>query len=103
MIVVSPDRDTAALTAEGWPMESESAFGRVTLTPEAVMARVRSEVKRDCEAGRFDPCPPADAVDRVVNVAVTELWDSRVKIFVSLLALREARERLTHDADLLHA
>jgi len=35
----------------------------VTLTPEAVIARVRNEVTRDCEIGRFDPCPPAEAVE----------------------------------------
>ena len=75
-------------------MESENAFAQVTLTPEAVIARIRNEVKRDCEIGRFDPCPPAEAVDRVVTVAVSELWDSRVKTFVSLLALRAAREQL---------
>jgi hypothetical protein len=84
-------------------MESESAFGRVTLTPEAIMARVRNEVTRDCEAGRFDPCPPPEAVDQVVSVAVNGLWNSRVKTFVSLLALREARERLARDVDAIQA
>ena len=79
-------------------METENAFGRVTLTPEAVIARVSNEVKRDCEVGRFDPCPPAEAVDRVVALAVSDLWNSRVKTFVSLLALREARERLADGA-----
>jgi hypothetical protein len=63
-----------------------------------VIARVSNEVKRDCEVGRFDPCPPAEAVDRVVALAVSDLWNSRVKTFVSLLALREARERLADGA-----
>ena len=75
-------------------METENAFGEVTLTPEAVIARVRNEVKRDCEVGRFDPCPPTDAVDRVVTIAVNDLWQGRVKTFVSLLALRAVREEL---------
>lgn len=75
-------------------METENAFGRVTFSPEAVIARVRNEVTRDCEVGRFDPCPPAETVDRVVAVAVSELWESRVKTFVSLLALRAVREEL---------
>ena len=73
-------------------METENAFGRVTVSPEAVIARVRNEVKRDCEVGRFDPCPPTEAVDRVVATAVSELWNSRVKTFVPVLALRTARE-----------
>jgi hypothetical protein len=80
-------------------MESDNAFGRVTLTPEAVMARVRNEVRRDCGTGRFDPCLPADAVDRVVSVAVNEIWKSRVKTFVSLLALRGVRGRLARDTE----
>jgi hypothetical protein len=63
---------------EGTPVETENAFDKMTLTPEAVILRVRGELRRDCESGRFDPCPPTEAVDRVVAVAVTELWDSRV-------------------------
>ncbi len=84
-------------------MEAGNAFGNVTLTPEAVIARVRNEVARDCAAGRFDPCPPAATVDRVVATAVTELWDSRVKTFVSLLALRAAREELSANNTTVHA
>jgi hypothetical protein len=75
-------------------MEAENPFARVTLTPEAIIARVRKDLERDCEVGRFDPCPPPEAVDQVVSVAVNGLWQSRVKTFVSLLALREAREQL---------
>jgi hypothetical protein len=84
-------------------MEAENAFAKVTLTPEAVMARVRNEVERDCEAGRFDPCPPPEAVDHVVSVTVNELWNSKVKTFVSLLALRETRERLERDVEAMRA
>jgi hypothetical protein len=76
-------------------METENAFGRVTLTPEAVIARVRNQVTRDCEVGRFDPCPPAETIDRAVADAVSELWESRVRTFVSLLALRAVREELS--------
>jgi hypothetical protein len=84
-------------------METENTFGRVTLTAEAVIARVRNEVTRDCEVGRFDPCPPAETVDRVITVAVTELWESRVKTFVSLLALRAVREELSMNGAVIRA
>ena len=62
---------------------------------EAVISRVRYEVTRDCEVGRFDPCPPAETVDRVVAVVVSEFWESRVQTFVSLLALRAVRVELS--------
>jgi hypothetical protein len=66
-------------------------FAQVPPEPEAVVALVLDQLKRDCDDGR---CPPGESVDRLVEAAVMELWDAPVKTFIPVLALRRARETL---------
>lgn len=72
-------------------MEATTVFAQTPSTPEAIIARVRDELGRACEAVT---CPPPAELERLADAAVRELWDSRVKVFVTVLAVREAREML---------
>lgn len=67
-------------------------FAEVPGEPAPVVALVRQQLERECEAGR---CPRGDGLDRLAEEAVLELWDAPVKSFVPLLALRRVREALT--------
>jgi hypothetical protein len=72
-------------------------FAQMPTTPEPIIAQVRRQLMDDAhDALRVR----ADMLDRVADRAVRELWGSRVKTFVPLLALRTAREML-HDQDRL--
>ena len=75
-------------------MAAASPFAQMPLGPEPIIARVRTELARDCEAGR---CPPSGELDRLVESTVRQLWSGRVKVFVSVLAVREVREALAGD------
>ncbi|MBW3633999.1 MAG: hypothetical protein KY456_13330 [Chloroflexi bacterium] len=72
-------------------------FAQTPTAPEPIIAQVRRQPMDEAhEAMRIQ----ADVLDRVADRAVRELWGSRVKSFVPVLALRTAREML-RDQDLL--
>ena len=72
-------------------MEAANPFAQVPTTPELVIAQVRRQLADD---GQIGMRVPMGVLDRVANLAVRELWGSRVKTFVPVLALRTAREML---------
>ncbi|MGH2558534.1 MAG: three-helix bundle dimerization domain-containing protein [Thermomicrobiales bacterium] len=55
---------------------------------EAIVALVRREAAEECQVGS---CLIAPVLDRCVRDAVGVLWDSRIRTFVPLLALRSVR------------
>jgi hypothetical protein len=55
---------------------------------EAIVKLVKREAAEECQPGH---CPVAPVLDRCVRDAVDELWDSRIRTFVPLLALRHVR------------
>ena len=63
-------------------------FEEVPNDVESVVALVKREAVEECAA---DACPIFWAIDDCTQNAVTSLWDSRVKTFVPLLALRRVR------------
>jgi hypothetical protein len=72
-------------------VEAANPFAQVPSTPEPIIAQVRRELAADCDNG---PCPKAAELDRAASIAVRELWQARVRTFVPVLALRQAREML---------
>jgi hypothetical protein len=70
-------------------------FAEMPSTPEPIIAQVRRQLADDDWVGAR---VPTGLLDRVADQAVRELWSSRVKAFVPVLALRTARE-LLHDED----
>ena len=68
-------------------------FAQIPATPEPIIAQVRRQLADDPALGT--PLEPS-LLDHVAERAVRELWESRVKTFVPVLALRQARE-LLHD------
>jgi hypothetical protein len=63
-------------------------FEKVPDDLESVVAIIKREAVEECEAGS---CPVFWALDDCTRDAVSTLWDSRVKTFVPLLALRRVR------------
>jgi hypothetical protein len=63
-------------------------FAQMPTGPEAIIAQVRRDLARDSTT-----LPAAD-LDALAEDAVHRLWDSRVKVFIPVLALREVRESL---------
>jgi hypothetical protein len=77
------------------PMDSANPFAQVPTTPEPVIAQVRRQLADEAWSGLVSHGP---VLDRVADLAVRELWGSRIKTFVPALALRQAREMLQeHD------
>jgi len=62
-------------------------FATQELDEHVIVERVKREAREEC--------PPESSVypvlDQCAQDAVTELWDSRIKTFVPLLALRRVR------------
>ena len=76
-------------------MEAMSPFAQMPLTPEPIIIQVCRELTADCEAASR---PGETDLDRLAEASVRELWDSRVRVFIPILALRRARETLgVHD------
>ena len=73
-------------------MDSASLFALAPASAEAIIARVRDDLARECRPAAT--CPPAGEIERLAEGAVRELWGRPVKIFVHVLALRQAREAL---------
>jgi hypothetical protein len=80
-------------------MEFVTPFAQTPSTPEPIIAQVRRQLADDDQVGAR---VPTGVLDRVADHAVRELWSSRVKTFVPVLALRTAREIL-RDQDVLIA
>ena len=78
-------------------MDSANPFAQVPTTPEPVIAQVRRQLADEAWSGLVSHGP---VLDRVADRAVRELWGSRIKTFVPVLALRQAREML-QEQDLL--
>ncbi len=72
-------------------MDSANPFAQVPTTPEPVIAQVRRQLADEAWSGLVSHGP---VLDRVADRAVRDLWGSRIKTFVPLLALRQAREML---------
>lgn len=65
----------------------DNAFAEVPSDPEAIVALVKREAEEECLDDQLTPL----VLDRCVRDAVAGLWDSDVKTFVPLLALRAVR------------
>jgi hypothetical protein len=78
-------------------LEPVTPFAQTPSTPEPMIAQVRRQLADD---DRIGARVPTGVLDRVADQVVRELWSSRVKTFVPVLALRTARE-LLHDQDVL--
>ncbi len=65
----------------------DNSFAQVPTGAEAIVALVRREAAEESVDGRLPP----PALDRCVREAVFALWDSPIKTFVPLLALRRVR------------
>ena len=78
-------------------MELVTPFAQAPSSPEPIIAQVRRQLADDDRVGAR---VPTGVLDRVADQAVRELWSSRVKTFVPVLALRTARE-LLRDQDVL--
>ncbi len=72
-------------------MDAANPFAQMPATPEAIIARVCRELAADCGDHR---CPPCAELDRLAAAAGRELWDGKVRVFVPILTLRQAREML---------
>jgi hypothetical protein len=71
-------------------MDASTSFAHMPLTPEPIIARVRVDLEH--LAARLPEAPEVDHA-RLADEAVRGLWDSRVKVFIGVLAFREARDR----------
>ncbi len=65
----------------------DGSFAQVPKDMPAVIDLVRREAREECLDGRL----PAPVLERCVRNAVAAMWDSRIKTFVPLLALRRVR------------
>ena len=72
-------------------MSAANPFAEVPATPEPIIAQVRRQLADD---DGIAVRVTTGVLDRVADHAVRELWSSRVKTFVPVLALRTAREIL---------
>ena len=72
-------------------MEASNLFAQMPSTPEPIIAQVRRDLDADCAAA---VCARGIDLDGLAETSVLALWDSRVRVFVPVLALREARETL---------
>ena len=72
-------------------MDAANPFAQVPTTPEPIIAQVRRQLADEAWPGLVSHGP---VLDRVADRAVRELWGSRIKTFVPVLALRQAREML---------
>lgn len=72
-------------------MEAGNPFAQPPVSPDPIIAQVSRQLRAEALAD----WPAADTlVDGVVDRVVRELWDSRIKTFVPILALRESRNVL---------
>ena len=79
-------------------MDAATLFAQMPTTPELIIAQVRRQLDDEAWSGLADR---AIVLDRLADQAVRDLWGSRVKTFVPVLALREARQILREQEVLL--
>jgi hypothetical protein len=72
-------------------VDAANPFAQVPSSPEPIIAQVRRQLADEERTGLVSHGP---VLDRVADRAVRELWGSRIKTFVPVLALRQAREML---------
>ena len=65
----------------------DNLFAAVPSDAEAIVALVKREAEEECLDDQLSP----PVLDGCVRDAVDGLWDSRLKTFVPLLALRRVR------------
>src|SRR4051794_31064172 len=73
------------------PLGAANPFAQIPTTPKPIIAQVRRQLADEAWPGMVSDGP---VLDRVADQAVRELWGSRIKTFVPVLALRQAREML---------
>ena len=78
-------------------MDAANLFAQMPATPELIIAQVRRQLGDEAWSGFADQ---TSVLDQVADRTVRDLWGSRVKTFVPVLALREARQVL-HAQELL--
>ena len=66
----------------------DSPFAHVPDDVESIVALVFREAREECAP---DGCLIHPVLDACARDAVSSLWDSRIKTFVPLLALRQVR------------
>ena len=66
----------------------ESPFAQIPNDVETIVALVTREAREECAPGA---CLIRPVLDECARDAVADLWDSRIKTFVPLLALRRVR------------
>ena len=76
-------------------MDAANPFAQMPTTPEPIIAQVRRQLADDAPPDRS---VETSLLDHVAERAVRELWSSRVKTFVPILALRQARAVLREQA-----
>ena len=72
-------------------MDAANPFAQPPASPEPIIAQVSRQLRAETGA---DWSTAAPLVEGMADRVVRELWSSRVKTFVPILALRETRERL---------
>ena len=65
-----------------------NVFAQTSDEIETIIATVRRAAAEECQPGR---CALAPMLDRCVQETVSDLWSSRVRTYVPLLALRRVR------------
>lgn len=74
-------------------MDASTLFAQTAASPEPAILRVRADLERFV-AERPRSAEGDIDVARLADETVRRLWESRVTLFVPVLAAREARERL---------
>ena len=74
-------------------MESAGSSGH-PVTPEAIIAQISRQLNADLPE---EASLERRQIDRIVESSVRELWSGRVKSFVPILALRQARDLLDRE------
>jgi len=65
----------------------DNRFAQLPTDPDVMVAAVKRQAEEECLDGQLVP----SALDRCVREAVFGLWDSSVKTYLPLLALRRVR------------
>jgi hypothetical protein len=74
-----------------WSVDAANPFAQMPTTPESIIVQVRRQLADD--ASRVMTVEPT-VLNQVAERVLRELWESRIKTFVPVLALRQAREIL---------
>lgn len=72
-------------------MQATTPFAQMLTTPDPIIAQVRRQLAR--QYANVPDVAPTE-LDQIADRTVRDLWTSRVKTFVAILALRQAHEVL---------